>query len=266
MGNIRHLGGAFALFLVAGALALSGCGSSDSGDDESTQSSTGSTQGTGTTSSEQATNASSASKDQAHEATAGSNSTGDGASSEAAGNAPEKTKLFKNFKVIPLRVSGGGSAPLTVKGGDNSIQEFGEEASESELTEAAEAVHDYYVAFSQDDWATACSYLSKGLKEGMEHLSASTKDGKMGCEEASASFYRDRPSAERSELTRVDAVSLRREGDQGFLLYHGPEYDTGGSYGPGDLYAMNLRFEDEGWKMGIATGTTLGIPKSLVQG
>jgi hypothetical protein len=88
----------------------------------------------------------------------------------------------------------------------------------------------------------------------------------MSCEESSAEFYRDRQSAERSELTKVDAVSLRREGDQGFLLYHGPEYDTGGSYGPADLYAMNLRFEDGGWKMGMATGTTQGIPKSLVGG
>ena len=105
----------------------------------------------------------------------------------------------------------------------------------------------------------------QGTRGGNSIVGGSSGD-KMSCEEISAGFYRDRPSTERSELTKVDAISLRREGDQAFLLYHGPEYDTGGSYGPGDLYAMSLRFEDGGWKMGSATGTSLGIAKSLVNG
>lgn len=268
MGNIRRHWGAFALFLVAGALALTGCGSSDSGGDASTQSSADSTQKAGATGGDRAQTTGSSSQGKARDAELKSgspDSTTDGSSSKPETAAPYKAKLVKNFKVVPLRVSGGGSAPLILKDGDNSIQEYGDEANESELTEAAEAVHSYYVAFSQDDWATACSYLSKGMKEGLEHLSARTKDGKMSCEESSAGLYRDRPSTERSELTKVDAVSLRREGDQAFLIYHGPEYDSGGSYGPADLYAMNLSFEDGGWKMGNAIGTTLGIPKSLVK-
>jgi hypothetical protein len=277
VGNIRRLGGAFVLFLVAGAVALAGCGSSDSGEDASTQpTGTGSAQGAAAAAApgEQAQSAGSSSKGGTHKEAyeSGSGSTGasadDGSPAKAAGASAPKTKakLVKNFKVVPLRVSGGGSSALIVKGGDNSIQEYGDEAGESELAEAAEAVHNYYVAFSQDDWATACSYLSKSIKEGFEQLSSRSGGDKMSCEEISAGLYRDRPSTERSELTKVDAISLRREGDQAFLLYHGPEYDTGGSYGPGDLYAMSLRFEDGGWKMGSATGTSMGIAKSLVNG
>jgi hypothetical protein len=245
------------LALVAGALALAGCGGSDSGDDASTQTVEGDQ---GTTSGAQSSGGANSSKEKA-------SGGGDKAGSSAGGGqseGPAKAKLVKNFKVVPVKVSGGGSASVTVKGGDNSIQEFGEEADESELAEAAEVLHSFYVAVSQDDWPTACSYLAEEIKSVLEKYNSRSSGQTDACEESLDGLFRARPAEVRSAFTKVDAVSLRRDGDQAFLLYHGSEYDTGGSYGKGDLYSMTMHLEDGGWKVVSVAGNQMGVPKSLV--
>jgi hypothetical protein len=253
----RGLLGAISIVFVVGGLTA--CGGSDSGD---------STSGTASSDEAAAKNGSLAAGNGARSGTTGRSDVkgdkGNGSSSSAKEETTAKKASFKKFKVAPLRVSGGGSKQFISKGGDNSIQEYGEESGDTELTEAAEALHNYYVAFSHDDWATACSYLSKSVRSGLEQLSSRSEGGsKLSCPELSAKLYVNRSSAARRELTIVDAVSLRREGDQAFLMYRGAEYDTGNAYGPSDLYAMTMRLEDGQWKMGLTVGTQLGIPKNL---
>lgn len=145
--------------------------------------------------------------------------------------------------VTPLQVSGGGSGQFQVKGGDNSIQEFGDEGDESELQEVAEIVHSFYVARAEERWATACSYLSKRNIEQLEQITA-----KSGCRAALADFTEPlSPQLER-EITTVDAGSFRHEGSQGFLIY----------YGAGRMvYSMPLFEEGGAWKVAALTGTTL---------
>lgn len=253
---MRSLVGVVSLALTASVLALAGCGDSDSGSDASTQPAG---DGQGSTSTAHSPGTAGSSKSEGPKAQKG------GSRSAASKNgAPQEGKLVKNFKAIPVEVSGGGSGQLTVKGGDNSIQEFGEEADESELAEAAEALHSYYVAVSQDDWPTACSYLAEEVKSGLEKFNSKSGGQRGACEEALDGLFGSRSAEVRSAFTKVDAVSLRRDGDQAFLLYHGSEYDTGGSYGKGDLYSMTMRVEDGGWKVVFAAGNQMGIPKSLV--
>ncbi len=186
--------------------------------------------------------------------------------SRADASSPSAKKV--QVKVSPLRVSGGGSKPFRSKGGDNSIQTYGNEGGETELAAAATALHDYYVAFAGDDWEKACSYMTKSLAESLERFGAQASGSKSTtCAESFAALYgaRKRSGEVRHQLTEVDAASLRREGDQAFLIYHGTDYDSGGYYGVADLYSMPMRLEGGSWKVGLAIGSTMGIAKSLVK-
>lgn len=150
----------------------------------------------------------------------------------------------------PLKVSGGGSAQFRSKGGDNSIQEFGGESGESELQEAAEVVHGFYVSRAAEEWDKACSYLAKSNIEQLEQLAnQSAKSQGADCATVLKAFTRPLPASVDREITTVDAGSLRREGEQGFLIY----------YGAGHVkYAMPLRDEGGVWKVTALSGTTLG--------
>ena len=150
----------------------------------------------------------------------------------------------------PLEVSGGGSEQFRTKGGDNSIQEFGDESDESELQEAAEVVHSFYVARAEEKWDTACSYLAKANIEQLEQLAAQSPQFKgSGCGPILKAFTRPLPAAVQREITTVDAGSFRREGEQGFLIYYGAEQT---------VYAMPLREEDGSWKVAALSGSALG--------
>jgi hypothetical protein len=150
----------------------------------------------------------------------------------------------------PLQVSGGGAEQYRTKGGDNSIQEYGDEGDESELQEVAEIVHSFYVARAEEQWDTACSYLSKGNIEQLEQLSAQSPQFKgSGCGPILKAFTRPLPAAVQREITTVDAGSFRHEGEQGFLIYNGADQT---------VYAMPLREEDGSWKVTALSGSAIG--------
>jgi hypothetical protein len=152
--------------------------------------------------------------------------------------------------VAPLKVSGGGSAQFRTKGGDNSIQEFGDESGESELQEAAEVVHDFYVARGKEEWSKACSYLAKSNIEQLEQLGSQSPQFKNGgCAPILKGFTRPVPASVNREIATVDAGSLRQEGEQGFLIYYGAGHAT---------YAMPLKNEGGTWKVAALSGSALG--------
>jgi hypothetical protein len=164
---------------------------------------------------------------------AGSPGTGPRTSSEGGHHAPHVA--------TPLHVSGGGSAQFRTPGGDNSIQEFGEESSESELKQAAEALHSFYVARANEDWSAACSYLSSTTQKQLEELASRSEQLKdKGCAGVLQAFTQPLPPAIERETTEVDAGSLRREGERGFLIYTGAE---------NKIYAINMTFEGGAWKV-----------------
>jgi len=149
--------------------------------------------------------------------------------------------------VAPLRVSGGGSGQFRVKGGDNSIQEFGDEASESELEEAARALHDFYAARAREEWRRACANLSQAVAGQLEQLAEEAKQGQVSCPVALAAITPGLGPKLVRETTAVDAGSLRVEGGRGFLIYRD---------GEGAVYAINMADED-GWKVGALAGIPL---------
>jgi hypothetical protein len=145
-------------------------------------------------------------------------------------------------------VSGGGSTQFRVKGGgDNSVQEYGDEA-ESELNAAAEVTHGFFVARAVGDWSRACSYLSKSLREQLVQV-GEANSGPVSCAKFLEGFTPSLSGKVWREITTIDAGSLRREGEQGFLIYYGAPGKT--------VYAMPLKYEDGEWKVGALSGNQL---------
>ncbi len=162
----------------------------------------------------------------------------------------QKEQGASHINAAPLKVSGGGSAQFRVKGGDNSVQDYGGEAEESELREVATRVHSFYVARVAGEWARACSYLAKSTIEGFEKLAAGAPQLKdKGCAGVLDALTESPSPSLQRQLTTVDAAALRSEGEQAFLLYTGPPGKT--------VYSMPLRLEDGEWKLGALNGSAL---------
>jgi hypothetical protein len=228
--------GAVAAAILAAAV-LAACGGSDS-----TTSST-------STSAESASRG--ASEGSGQGGSNGSQNGGSQPSQEKSGGSGGSSSGSRSAAVAtPLKVSGGGSEQFRNKGGDNSIQEFGDESDESELQEAAEALHSFYIARAEEDWSGACSYLAKSMAQQLEQLAAQSPQLKgKGCAAVLHAFTRPLPASVARETTVVDAGSLRTEGEQSFLIYYG-EGKT--------AYAMPMKREDSGWKVTLLSATPLG--------
>jgi hypothetical protein len=226
-GGIRPLAALVAALLAATLLVACG-GSSDSTSSDTGSTAVGETTGQGS---------------EAGGGSSGSQETGAKSGSKSGGSSETK----KADVATPLKVTGGGSEQFAVKGGDNSVQEFGEEKGETELREAAEATHSFFVARAEGRWADACSYLSKSLLQQLEQLAA--KSERKGCASFLSSFTTQLPAAVWREITTVDAGSLRQEGEQAFLIYYGAPEKT--------VYSMPMRFEGSEWKVGGLSGSAL---------
>ncbi|HWB68847.1 MAG TPA: hypothetical protein VG518_02620 [Solirubrobacterales bacterium] len=252
------------LGVIALLLALAGCGGSDSTDSSTAGSTTAEAgaEGTDTTGGGQGVGGANSQEGSAGKGKTGSggsgsaegegkggSGSGQGSTGNGKGGSASTPKPKTDFKAPPLKVSGGGSSQFIVKGGDNSIQEFGEEAGESELREAAEAVHGFYAARAEELWDSACSFLAKSNVESLESLGSQSPQFKdSGCGAILAAFTRPLPASVEREITTVDAVSLRHEGEQGFLIYRG---------GDKTVYAMPLSSEGGAWKVAGLSGTPI---------
>jgi hypothetical protein len=147
--------------------------------------------------------------------------------------------------------SGGGSAQFKVKGGDNSVQEFGEEAGSSEFDAAAAVVHDFLDARAEGNWAATCKYLSKGTIESLEQLAAQSKTGEdTSCGSILAALISPKAkSALETEAEKADVGSLRVEGERAFVIYTGIE---------GATMAISMTNEGGEWKVAALAGSPLG--------
>lgn len=218
--------------LLAACAALAGCGGGG-GD------STASTSGAEARSRSATNTTTSAPKGSKH--SGGSKSKSGGGSSEPG---PESGGVLRHH-----HDSGGGAAQFRVKGGDNSVQEFGEEASNSELQSAAAALHGFLDARAAKDWVAACSYLAGSVTESLQQLAAHAKQlqGK-GCPELLEALSGGVPASTLAEAAQADVGSLRVEGDRGFILYRGVH---------NVVYGVSMAREGGAWKVASLSGTPL---------
>jgi hypothetical protein len=146
--------------------------------------------------------------------------------------------------------SGGGSKQFVVKGGDNSVQEFGEEADTSEFDAAAVALHNFLDARAEGNWAAACSYMSKATVESFEKLAAQAKQA--GLTSCGAILEKlTNPAAKgamKAEAEKANVGSLRIEGEQAFVIYTGTD---------GTVLAIPMANEGGDWKVASLAGTPL---------
>jgi hypothetical protein len=145
--------------------------------------------------------------------------------------------------------SGGGAAQYRVKGGDNSVQEFGQEAGASEFEAAATALHSFLDARAEGNWDAACRYMSKSTIESFEQLAAPAKSGEGSCGSILAKITN--PAAKQAleeEAEEADVGSLRTEGDQAFLIYTADGKT---------IFAIPMAKQGDEWKVASLAGTPL---------
>lgn len=108
----------------------------------------------------------------------------------------------------------------------------------SDLREAAEAVHAFYVTRARSEWSATCSGVAQALLEKLEGLAAQSE--RKGCTDLLESFTTPMSDEEWREVTVMDAESLRVNGQQATLVYQGAADTT---------YSMPLREEGGEWKV-----------------
>jgi hypothetical protein len=137
----------------------------------------------------------------------------------------------------------------TVKGGDNSIQRYGTEASSGERVRAAATAAAYLRANAAGDWGRSCSYLEASLRVHLEQVASRQLGGEAGCAKAMAALVAV-PASTLRRAADIDAISMRISGDHGFLIYR----DGAGA-------AANLPMVLEGgqWKVSSLSGIELRL-------
>jgi hypothetical protein len=139
--------------------------------------------------------------------------------------------------------SGGGSEQFRVKSGDNTVQEFGQEAGAAERARAAAALHGYLDSRAARDWSSACSFLSLSTLAVIEQIpKLAHKQGKVsGCPAVLGGLTGGAPTAALKASAIADVGALRVRGNSAYLLFHGPHhYD----------YLMPMVKERGSWKVG----------------
>lgn len=142
--------------------------------------------------------------------------------------------------------SGGGShagersASFRTPGGDNSIQEFGEEAGGSDRAKATATIRTYYSASEHKEWAKVCALLSqKNLAQIQQFASKIPKVKSKTCPGVIELVNAQTPGRP-PDTMKGAVVSLRVEKGDGFALYHGID---------GKPYSYTLKLENGEWKL-----------------
>lgn len=149
--------------------------------------------------------------------------------------------------------SGGGSKQFRApEGYDNSVQDYGDEAGDTDREEAAVVLHAFFEAQAAYDLEAECAFLAKSVRESFRQMAASggaKTEGDSCPAILKAMTLKLSPEAGK-ELTQIDVGSLRTEGDQAFLVYKRRTDDA--------VYAMTMENEDGVWKVGSLAGVPLG--------
>ena len=169
---------------------------------------------------------------------------GDGGTNDTPNPAADDTS--DSFTPPQHSDSGGGAAQFRAKGGDNSLQDSGSEASSSELDQAAAALHGYLDARAAGAWADACSYMASGVAESLAQFAGGTRG--QGCPQLLAALSAGMPDYVKQIITQADVGSLRVDGDSGFLLFHGAHNTD---------YFMPMAREDGKWKVAALAASAL---------
>jgi hypothetical protein len=145
--------------------------------------------------------------------------------------------------------SQGGNKEFITPGGDNTIQEFGEEGSAAERRAASTVVVAFVRARAAGDWETVCAHMSATTLQPVEKMAQSIPQYKgKGCAEILVLLTGEAPESFRASSIKGGIDSLRVKGDRAFALYRGTD---------GENYWVPLIKEGGQWKVGLLAPRTL---------
>jgi hypothetical protein len=133
-----------------------------------------------------------------------------------------------------------------VKGGDNSIPEYGQEAGASERARAEATLATFLGARAHGEWSRVCDELTAATRGQLERLvkAAKGRAGAIsGCGGVLAALSRG-PAATRANPLAGGVVALRVKGAVAFALFRGPHATK---------YMMPMRNEGGAWKVSQIT-------------
>ena len=149
----------------------------------------------------------------------------------------------------PEPVDGQRSDGFRTPGGDNSIQEYGEEQDSEERAAAMKPIVALYGALESGDWTTVCStYLSRPNVEQIKLLAEKSPKIKGSDCAAVLGGLNQTTGMRGPDTPDGEIVAFRTEGDTGFALWWGID---------GKGYAMPLKSEDGAWKLTALAPTPL---------
>jgi hypothetical protein len=150
---------------------------------------------------------------------------------------------------VPRHHVGAAAASFIVKGADNSIPEYGHEASASERARVQAVLAAYLRARARGEWSLACTKLAGTVRTGIEQLGKGLKDKGSAlsrCGQVLASYS----TQNRSDPLVHGLAVLRVEGATAFALFHGPGHSK---------YEMTMYEEGVAWKVGAGAPNTYPI-------
>ena len=144
------------------------------------------------------------------------------------------------------------SKTFLVKGGENKIPNFGQEASAAEREAASSVLEENLKARAAAEWKVQCASLSSGAMKEVAKLASETTSPSLGVgcvgklKELGEPLSGSRPLRKNTMTGPIDA--LRKKGSQAWALYHGDR---------GKDYAMKMVREGGEWKVGSLTTTKI---------
>jgi hypothetical protein len=176
---------------------------------------------------------------------------GDGGSSGVSGAAGFRFSGEPVKHDHPAPEDGSRSDGFRVPGGDNSIQEYGQEQDAGERAAAMAPIAALYRALYSGDWNEVCdTYLSSSNVKQIELLAEKSPKLKgKRCADVLAGLNQA-PGVKGPDTPDGGIVAFRTEGDTGFAIYWGID---------GKGYAFALKSEGGAWKLTSLAPTPLQI-------
>ena len=136
--------------------------------------------------------------------------------------------------------AGGGAVAFRMRGADNSIPDYGEEASAAERSAAGTALAAYLRALAKGQWPEACPHMASSMRRSLERLASTAKRLKgAGCAGDLKALVGSIASVRADPLTGALAA-FRVKGTQAFALFYGPR---------GQKYYIPMVSEGGAWRV-----------------
>lgn len=181
----------------------------------------------------------------------GGSPTGAGAQPATSAPATTSTSAGRPANAAPVTLGSPADVPRA-KGGDNSIQDFGQEASRSDRAAAARVLAAFLAAYPRGDGGTACALLASASKEMLEQTFTQAGKqpgaGSTQCSRILSLLGAGLPAEARRHLSAARVLSLRIEGDRAFAIYVGTD---------GEAHYAPMTRESGAWKVASIAGSPL---------